>query len=65
METMKMPKMCKLLQNCAKSREHRVLQMEARRLRAEKEARKAARRAEMSDSEFDFTSSDDEEDGND
>jgi ankyrin repeat protein len=64
-EDLKMPKMCKLLQNCAKSREHRVLQMEARRLRAEKEARKAARRAEMSDSEFDFTSSDDEEDGND
>ena len=58
---LKLPEMIILLNNCVVSRERRVLQEEARRIREEKEAKKAARRAELSDSEFDFTSSDEDD----
>ena len=61
-EELKLPEMSILLTNCVASRELRVLQDEARRLRAEKEAEKAARRAELSGSEFDFTSSEEDDD---
>ena len=61
-EELMLPEMCILLQNCVESREHLVEMNEARRLFDEKEARKAARRAELSDSEFDFTSDDDDDD---
>ena len=61
-EEFKLPKMCILLKNCVASRERRVLENEARRKRLEKETAKAARRAELSDSEFDFTSSEDDDD---
>ena len=57
-----LPDMCILLKNCVLKREQRVTQIEMRRIREEKEALKAARRAEMSGSEFDFTSSEEEDD---
>lgn len=57
-----LPDMCILLNNCVLKREQRVTQIEMRRIREEKERAKAARRAEMSDSEFDFTSSEEEDD---
>eukprot|EP00946_MAST-07B_sp_MAST-7B-sp1_P003995 g3995.t1 len=59
---LKLPDMISVLEQSAKDRAKRLIDLDRARKLAEKQARKAARRAELSDSEFDFTSSDDDDD---
>ena len=59
---LKLPDMITVLEQSVKDRAKRLGDLEAARILAEKLAKKAARRAELSDSEFDFTSSEEEDD---
>ena len=59
---LKLPDMISILNQSVTDRLLRLQTLEAARVLAEKMAKKAARRAELSDSEFDFTSSEEDED---